>query len=56
MNGEAPLLRNKPPTANMCPGYDTKQTDRNAGALGNAEHPFFAIAPRFPRARNGSTW
>ena len=38
---------------NECPGYDTKQSDgwgsSNAGALGNAEHPFIAIAPRSTR-------
>ena len=34
--------------------YDTKQSD--AGALGNAEHPFIAISRRSTLARNGSTW
>ena len=29
--------------------YDTKQS--NAGALGNAEYPFIAIAPRFTLAQ-----
>ena len=28
----------------------------NAGALGNKEHPFIAIAPRSTLARRGSTW
>ena len=28
----------------------------NAGALGNAEYPFIAIAPRSSLARSGSTW
>ena len=28
----------------------------NAGALGNAEYPFIAIAPRSTLARSGSTW
>ena len=28
----------------------------NTGALGNAEHPFIAIAPRFILSRNGSPW
>ena len=28
----------------------------NAGALGNAEYPFIAIAPRSTLAQNGSTW
>ena len=28
----------------------------NAGDLGNAEHPFIAIAPRSTLARRGSTW
>ena len=28
----------------------------DAGDLENAEHPFIAIAPRFPLAQNGSTW
>ena len=28
----------------------------NAGALGNAEYPFVAIAPRSTLARRGSTW
>ena len=32
-----------------CPGYDTKQSD--AGALGNAEHPFIAIAPKSTLSR-----
>ena len=48
-----------PPTASMhggktppnkCPGYDTKKSDGEvpvmAGALGNAEQHFFAIAPK----------
>ena len=34
--------------------YDTKQSD--AGALGNTEHPFIAIAPRSTLARPSSTW
>ena len=28
----------------------------NAGALGDAEHPFIAIAPKSTLARRGSTW
>ena len=42
---------------NECPGYDTKQSDGEdpAGALGNAEYPFIAIAPRSILARSGST-
>ena len=28
----------------------------NAGALGNAEYPFNAVAPRSTLARSGSTW
>ena len=28
----------------------------NAGALGNVEYPFIAIAPRSTLARRGSTW
>ena len=28
----------------------------NAGALGNMEHPFIAIAPKSTQARRGSTW
>ena len=28
----------------------------DTGALGNAEHPFIAIAPRSTLARNGSTY
>ena len=28
----------------------------NAGALGNAEYPFIAIAPRSTLAQSGSTW
>ena len=33
--------------------YDTKRSS-DAGALGNAEHSFIAIAPRSTQARNGS--
>ena len=44
---------------NECPD-DTKQFDGEVavllGLLGNAEHPFIAIAPRSTLARNGSTW
>ena len=54
----ASLQRGKTPP-NECPGYDTKQSDGevpvNAGALGNAEYPFIAIAPRSTLARSGST-
>ena len=35
--------------------YDTKQSDGDAGALGNANSPFIAIAPRSPLAWNGTT-
>ena len=28
----------------------------NAGALGNAENPFIAIAPKFTLVRGGNTW
>ena len=38
-----------------CPGYDTKQSDCDAGALGNAEHPFIVIAPMSTLVQNGST-
>ena len=51
----APLQKVKTPT-NECPRYDTKQSDGEVPALGNAEHPFIAIAPRPTLARNGSTW
>ena len=36
--------------------YDTKQSDGDARALGNAEHPFIAIASRSTLARNDSAW
>ena len=46
-----------PPTE--CPRYDIKQFDDEApvmlGALGNAEYPFVAIAPRSLLARSSST-
>ena len=45
---------------NDCPIYDTKQSDGkapcNAGALGNAECLFIAIAPMFTLAWSSSTW
>ena len=44
----------RPP--NECPGYDTKQSFSKTGALGKAEYPFIAIAPRSTQARSGSTW
>ena len=54
----APLQMGKSP--NECPGYDTKQFwwwgSSVAGALGNAEHPFIAIAPKSTLTRRGSTW
>ena len=43
------------PSPNEGPGYDTKQSD-GTGALGNAEYPFIAVAPRSTLARSGSTW
>ena len=49
----APLQRGKTPPHEY-PGYDTKRSD--AETLGNAEHPFIAIAPRSTPARNDSTW
>ena len=55
----ASLQRVKTP-AKVCLGYDTKQSDgcgsSNAGALGNAEYPFIAIAPRSTFIRSDSTW
>ena len=41
---------------NEWPGYDTKQSDCEITALGNAEYPFIAIAPRSILAHSGSTW
>ena len=42
------------------PGNDTKQSDgwgaSNARPLGNAEYPFYTMAPWSTLARNGSTW
>ena len=42
---------------NQCPDYDTKQSNsevfRKAGALGNIEYPFIAIALRSNLARSG---
>ena len=42
--------RSNIPSLNECPGYDTKQYDgedtSDAGALGNAEHPFIVLFPR----------
>ena len=38
-----------------CPRYDIKQSDDEAGALGNAEYPFIAIAPRPTKARSDCT-
>ena len=44
----------------MRPVYDTKPSDGlasdNAGALGNLEYPFIAIAPRSTLTRSDSTW
>ena len=34
-----------PHPTNQFPGYDTKQSEGEDGALGNAEYPFIAIAP-----------
>ena len=43
--------------SNECRGYDTKQSDdETSGALGNAEYPFIALAPRFTLAWSGGTW
>ena len=41
---------------NECPGNDTKQSEysSNVGALGNAEHPFIAIAPKSTISPSGS--
>ena len=39
-----------------CPGYDTKLSDGDAGALGNVEYPFIAITPRSTLAWSDSTW
>ena len=39
------MIRKTP--LNECLGYDTKQSDSNAGAFWNAEYPFIAIAPSF---------
>ena len=44
---------------NECFGYDIKPSDCETpvcGALGNVEYLFIAIAPRFTRTQNGSTW
>ena len=41
---------------NESPGYNTKQSDGKVPGLGNAEHPFIAIAPRSTLPRSGSTW
>ena len=35
---------------------DTNILLQSAGALGNAEYPFIAIAPKSTLTRNGSTW
>ena len=55
----ASLQRGKTPPPNEYPGYDTKQSDGEVPVmlelLGNAEHPFIAIALRSTLARNGST-
>ena len=40
------------PTTNECPGYDTKHSE----ALGNAGHPFIAVASRSTLNRSGCTW
>ena len=39
----------------MCPRYDTKQSDGEAAALGNAEYRFIDITPRSTLARSGDT-
>ena len=43
-------------SANECPRYDTKQSEGEVPVMENAEHPFFAIAPRSSLDWNGSTW
>ena len=42
-----------PPHPNECPDMTLKN---DAGALGNAEHPFITVTPRSTLARSGSTW
>ena len=50
--------RVRPP--NECPVYYTEQShgegSSNAGALGNAEHPFTSIAPRSTLGQISSAW
>ena len=45
--------------SNECPIYDTKKSDgrgsSNAGALGDAEYPFIAIAPMSTLALSDGT-
>ena len=42
---------------NMCPGYDTKKSDREIPvSFGNAEHLFIAIIPWSSLAQSGRTW
>ena len=48
------LQRDKIPR-NECPVYETKQPSCNARALGNAGHPFIAIASRSALIWSGST-
>ena len=59
MIAKSSLLRGKTPP-NECSGYSVKQSDGEApvyaGALGTADYPFIAIAPRPTLARSGSTW
>ena len=48
-----------PPPNNACPDMTLNsllQGSTYAGALGKAEHPFIAIAPRSTLAQNGSSW
>ena len=42
-------------TSKECPRCDTKQSNGNAGTLGNAEYPFIAIALRSTLVPSGST-
>ena len=53
------MERGKTPS-NEWSGYDPKQSDgdgsSNAGALGNVEYPFIAIAPRSTLASSSNTW
>ena len=56
-NTQTASLQRGETSPNECPGYGSKQSYGEApvmlGALGNAEYPFIAIAPRF---QSGSEW